>query len=969
MRVRFSIVLRSLLVGMTGMASAAVPPVDLTLVDPAPPSGAAGAVNFLPVVSTPDGAVAVFGSYAGNLLTEQVDGQPTLDLFAVERASGRLEMLTRLPGTVATSCGETSLTRGRAISDDGRWVVFESSCRHLVPGLPAASGADVYLHDRSTGNHRLLSRLSGSGLPAGDSQILDLSADGRWIVLQSHSALLAPGATLDRQTVFLVDRDDPAGRLTVLGVGAPKQEIGARRWISDDGRRIVFNSYQPNPNPSLPPILQLFLHDRILATTQPVSRTPTGAVAGGHGALISGQGNAIVYVAPPGVLSNWATVHFDIAAQTHRLVAPEDRYAESVSLSADGRSALFTSYPDGVGEVLLWQADSGVLSLVDHVPGAPTQHSGYTGYAHALSADGRTIVFSSGAPGLVPGMIDANGTTQDLFVRDLSTGATRLLSARHGDPARTADGSTWPAALSADGQVVWMLSRATDLVADSADHNQQPDLFVAGSTGSDKRLVTRTAFAVERTRPEGGFNARMSGDGRWIAFNRGNTEAWLRDGQSGQLWLVNPQHDAPERPAKGFVLPLAVAPDGSWVLFQSDANDLVASYVGSGPELFRFERSTGQVSLITHVPGAPATALSGDTVFRGVSDDGRWLALQRSVEGSFVQQVLLYDREQGVLQLVSQQAARPGVPANGLSDRAHLSGDGRWLVFMSRATDLVSGVTDSNQAEDIYLFDRLSGSCRLVSHAAGAPLQAGNGASDRAVVSADGSRVFLQSLATDLAAGVADANQAADVLVWSAGNGQARLLTSTASDPLRAANAASRLHLSLDAALDGAGQQLLIESLATDLLAGGVDENEADDLFLFETGTSGRLLVSHVPGQPLQTASRNVYRAAVCGDGTALVVGAQGSALDAGAPGSGQPAVYRYAPGSGRHQLVSRPNDPGQPANDQSGPLSCTADGGAVLFWSAASNLLSNLHDFNWAADLYLARAPLDVLLADGFED
>ena len=79
-----------------------------------------------------------------------------------------------------------------------------------------------------------------------------------------------------------------------------------------------------------------------------------------------------------------------------------------------------------------------------------------------------------------------------------------------------------------------------------------------------------------------------------------------------------------------------------------------------------------------------------------------------------------------------------------------VSGDGRYVVFVSDASNLVPGQADANDARDVFLRDLNLGTTTLVSHSTGSPLRAGNGESFYPTVSADGRYVAFQSAATDL---------------------------------------------------------------------------------------------------------------------------------------------------------------------------------------------------------------------------
>jgi hypothetical protein len=79
-----------------------------------------------------------------------------------------------------------------------------------------------------------------------------------------------------------------------------------------------------------------------------------------------------------------------------------------------------------------------------------------------------------------------------------------------------------------------------------------------------------------------------------------------------------------------------------------------------------------------------------------------------------------------------------------------MSADGRFVAYASLATDLAAGAGDTNGAQDVFLYDRLTGTSSLVSHGGSAPLMAADGASGIPRLSAEGNRVAFLSTAADL---------------------------------------------------------------------------------------------------------------------------------------------------------------------------------------------------------------------------
>lgn len=219
-----------------------------------------------------------------------------------------------------------------------------------------------------------------------------------------------------------------------------------------------------------------------------------------------------------------------------------------------------------------------------------------------------------------------------------------------------------------------------------------------------------------------------------------------------------------------------VSPDGDFVTFTSPADDLGAG--GEGTEqVFLKNLATGAVLRVSEPDCAQQAA--GETQpdrqsGGGVSSrDGRyvtfWSFASNLVPGDTNGRADVFVRDTTSCELTRVSVGSAGNQANDTSLNPWISADGRKIVFESRATNLAGAVPDANGAFDVFLHDRdpagdgFGGevSTVLVSVAANGTT-AGNGASNQAVISADGENVALASAASDLAPG--DDNVQIDVV-------------------------------------------------------------------------------------------------------------------------------------------------------------------------------------------------------------
>ncbi len=116
----------------------------------------------------------------------------------------------------------------------------------------------------------------------------------------------------------------------------------------------------------------------------------------------------------------------------------------------------------------------------------------------------------------------------------------------------------------------------------------------------------------------------------------------------------------------------------------------------------------------------------------------------------------LYDRTTNTNTLMSHAATSATTAANGSSSSADISADGRFIAIVSKATNIISGQTDTNALFDVFLYDRSANSSILISRSAGLETTTGNDNSNAATMSADGTFVAFDSVATNIVAGQTD---------------------------------------------------------------------------------------------------------------------------------------------------------------------------------------------------------------------
>jgi Tol biopolymer transport system component len=277
------------------------------------------------------------------------------------------------------------------------------------------------------------------------------------------------------------------------------------------------------------------------------------------------------------------------------------------------------------------------------------QANGLSTYTPSISADGSRIAFYSEATNLVAH--DSNGVG-DVFVRDLEARKTFRVSVKTN--GGQANGPSSEPDISAKGAFVAFTSEANNLAPN--DGNGAIDIFVR-KLGSSPRT---TRVSVSTTEAEGG-------------------------GPSDRA---------------------ALSSTGRFVVFESSAEDLVASDSNAQDDVFIRDRKKGTTSLVS-IAGPVSGPTQGNGLSRAadVSGDGRYVTWM-SDSTSFVAEdtdptrdIYLRDRQLKTTILVSVSTADTG--GNDSSIFPAISTDGRFVIFSSPATNLVAN--DTNSANDAFL--------------------------------------------------------------------------------------------------------------------------------------------------------------------------------------------------------------------------------------------------------------------------
>ncbi len=390
-----------------------------------------------------------------------------------------------------------------------------------------------------------------------------------------------------------------------------------------------------------------------------------------------------------------------------------------------------------------------------------------------------------------------------------------------------------------------------------------------------------------------------------------------------------------------------ISADGTVVAFLSNATNLTPGMHPDSTKLFAYDRIAGTISQLT------PDATNGYIDNPSVSRDGRYFAFDTNStnlpangpDGESVD-VLRYDRVANTFLRASLGVG--GAKANAASAYPAISGDGRYIAFLSYASNLVAAPATTQFRAHIFVMDTADGSIQLASRAANENLQADDDsqALEPSAMSHDGRRLVFTTEANNIAP-VSLGNNF-DVIVRTV-NAQG---VASFQNVNRGVNGELGEGSSDRGSISPNGRYVVFRSSATNIIGG--QPNPSSLLW--------RDLQDNVlRGMPLPAGYQTCNRARVGDDGTVLMQCQQ----------EAQIAVQQVflVPNGGAPRLTSFARDDGAPGNADSGnTLSMSANASLVAFESAATDLID--FDGNEAVDVYLVGEPaaFNRLFRDGFE-
>jgi Tol biopolymer transport system component len=443
----------------------------------------------------------------------------------------------------------------------------------------AISNGNVFVRSSEAG----MARQTTERVSIGDDEVQSndssrtpsISNDGRMVAFESDATnLINPLAdTNDRSDVFV--RDRVAGttrRVSLANDGSEAngsfegfEELGSR--LAGNGTELAWATRQTNllGENDTNGVTDVFVRDLDFSTTVRISE----ALDGTQGDLGS---NGPIAITPDGRF-----VAFSSLAST--LLGPEADNNDDADVFVVDRCV-----SDGVPIDIC----TPTLERVNVRPdGDESSGGGATDDSLVLSADGRFVAWTTQEQELVPVESDANGGIADVVVRDRLTGTTHIVG-RDVFGSQPALGSTnTSAGLSADGRFVAFTSNDGNVLGPGGDTNGVADVFVRDLLhGITKRVSVATGG--RQIGGFGNFEGALSPDGRYVAFqstatdalgpgvdDNGTMDTFVHDRVTGITDRVSVASDGSESSGGGTFAKPRLSADGQYVVFQSDATNLI----------------------------------------------------------------------------------------------------------------------------------------------------------------------------------------------------------------------------------------------------------------------------------------------------------------------------------------------------------------------------------------------------------
>jgi hypothetical protein len=370
--------------------------------------------------STPDGRYVVFASHATNLVENDSNGKS--DIFLHDRDTGEtIRVSVASDGSQAD--GDS---KNPSISDDGRYIAFQSGAENLISNDINRAWSDIYLRDIISETTTLISIDSDENQKWGAASDPHISGDGNHVAFEFWSEFdeeLDPTDNNNNQDIYV--RDLVSGTTTLVSIatnGTQGNAISQNPKLSTTGRYVAFastaNTFATGDALNT---WDVFVHDQATGTTTIASVSSAGVIGNGISSNIdiSGDGRYIVFnSSATNLVANASGLL--VKGYLHDLITGETIWIGEVGVSVISANGRYIVTGEEIANLFektrfrIYDRESGASWPVN--PSNLREVENESSTCYAISDDGRALLFISTSDNLISN--DQNGTISDIFVTD-----------------------------------------------------------------------------------------------------------------------------------------------------------------------------------------------------------------------------------------------------------------------------------------------------------------------------------------------------------------------------------------------------------------------------------------------------------------------------------------------------------------------------------------------------------------------
>jgi Tol biopolymer transport system component len=622
----------------------------------------------------------------------------TLGLMVSSVCGGSPQLLSQPYASATSSVAGNGDSVSPWISSDGRFVLFSSHAVDLVTNDNGFIGQNVFLCDRSSNTVTLVSANdSGTGGANGTSLGGQVSTNGRYALFVSDATDLLPGDTNGFSNVFVRDLQSATNILVSVATdGTFGNGPSSDPVMTPDGRWVAFVSSATNlVAGDTNGIMNLFLRDLVNGITTQVTAESTGASVVLSSPVITPDGRYVAF-----------------ASSATRIVSGASIYSQAV-----------INLYDSMSNTMIWTSTNASLTVSNLL-----QLNSYTYYTPpssppVISDDGRYVAFRIGGTNYLAPINGSVVAAAAVFQYDSVANTITILSTNGYPPWPGWDNAYGPA-MTSDGRFVAYVQ------LEPSGTTNYSGVFLWDRLAGTNVLVSADANGLWPTNSTS-LAPALSQDGRYVTFLSdaatlvsntvaGGQHIYRRDMQAATTVLVDVDTNGVGSEDQTGTIP-SMSTNGQSVAFSALDGGLVVGDNNNASDILLWNAAAG-TNVLVSAHNSSVTFQSGNLSSSlgpiSVSGNGELVAFASYATNLIPNDfngdadVFVHNLPAGSNLLVSV-----GLDGNsglgGPSFNPVISADGRYVTFVSGATNLVAG--DTNGAVDIFRRDLQLGTTALVS--------------------------------------------------------------------------------------------------------------------------------------------------------------------------------------------------------------------------------------------------------------